>query len=220
MALLRWTELSWDEFVNGLEGFRDYYSGKSREDETYVGCLALMQSRPLHARASGHELVGFLNRWACRLSSVKTPGLIAGWADDHMTHLEEFEPLTIIDAALPDQADKLGSLHDDLIAYVKAGGVPNMGDAAASKTLHMLIPDLFVMWDKEIKRSEPGGYGAYQRHMHTLARRLAAEVGVPIRKLETQLQARLGYRARKPLTKYLDEYNWFEAVGRDQLTRR
>ena len=25
MALLRWTELSWDEFVTGLEGFRDYY---------------------------------------------------------------------------------------------------------------------------------------------------------------------------------------------------
>ena len=33
MALLRWTELSWDEFVTGLEGFRDNYSGKSREDE-------------------------------------------------------------------------------------------------------------------------------------------------------------------------------------------
>ena len=79
MAPLRWTELSWDEFVTGLEGFRDYYSGKSREDETYVGCLALMQSRPLEARVSGGELVDFLNRWACRLSSVKTPGLIAGW---------------------------------------------------------------------------------------------------------------------------------------------
>ena len=157
MALLRWTELSWDEFVTGLEGFRDNYSGKSREDETYVGCLALMQSRPLQARASGRELVDILNRWACRLSSVKTPGLIAGWAHDHMTHLEEFEPLTIVDAALPDQADELGSLHDDLIAHVKAGGVPNMGDAAASKTLHMLIPELFVMWDKEIKRSEPEG---------------------------------------------------------------
>ena len=62
MALLRWTELSWDEFVTGLEGFRDHYSGKSREDETYVGCLALMQSRPLQARASGRELVDFLNQ--------------------------------------------------------------------------------------------------------------------------------------------------------------
>src|SRR6185503_9955067 len=134
MALLRWTELSWDQFVTGLEGFRDYYSGESREDETYVGCLALMQSRPLQARAEGRELVDVLNRWACRLSSVKTPGLIAGWAHDHMPRLKEFEPLTILDAELPDHADELGSLHDDLIAHVKAGGVPNMSDAAASKT--------------------------------------------------------------------------------------
>ena len=179
-----------------------------------------MESKPLETRAEGRELVDFLNRWACRLSSVKTPGLIAGWAHDHMTRLEQFELLTILDAELPDHADELGSLHDDLIAHVKAGGVLNMSDAAASKTLHMLIPDLFVMWDREIKRSAPGGYAAYQRQMHTLARRLAAEVGVPIREVETQLQERLGYRVRKPLTKYLDEYNWFEAVGRDQLARR
>ncbi len=220
MALLTWADLSWDEFVAGLEGYRDHFSGKTREDETYIGCLTLMEGRPLQARAEGRELVDFLNRWACRLSSVKTPGLIAGWAHDHMTSLEQFEPLTILDVELPDHADELGSLHDDLIAHVKAGGVLNMSDAAASKTLHMLIPELFVMWDKEIKRSAPGGYGSYQRHMHKLARRLAAETGVPVGEVETQLQRRLGYRARKPLTKYLDEYNWFEAVGREQLARR
>ena len=220
MALLTWTELQWDAFVSGLEGYRDYYSGKSREDDTYVACLKLMKSRPLQARAEGRELVDVLNRWACRLSSVRTPGLIAGWAHDHMGHLERLEPLTIMDAALPDHADELGSLHDDLIAHVKAGGVLNMSDAAASKTLHMLIPELFVMWDKEIKRSAPGGYGAYQRQMHKLARRLAVEAGVPTSEIETHLQQRLGYEARKPLTKYLDEYNWFEAVGRAQLARR
>jgi hypothetical protein len=220
MALLTWTELSWDEFVGGLEGYRDYYSGKSREDETYLRCLELMQERPLRARAEGRELVDFLNRWACRLSSLRTPDLIADWANGHMTRLERLEPLTIFDADLPDHAEELGSLHDDLIAHVKAGGVLNMSDAAASKTLHLLIPDLFVMWDKEIKRSAPAGYGAYQRQMHKLAGRLAAEAEVPIAELETKLQRQLGYRARKPLTKYLDEYNWFEAVGREQLARR
>ena len=95
-----------------------------------------------------------------------------------------------------------------------------MSDAAASKTLHMLIPELFVMWDKEIKRSTPGGYGAYQREMHKLAGRLASQAGVPTGELEKRLQQQLGYRGRKPLTKYLDEYNWFEAVGREQLARR
>ena len=220
MALLKWTELSWDEFVGGLEGYRDFFSGKSREDESYFRCVELMQERPLRARAEGRELVDCLNRWACRLSSRSTPELIANWVQGHMARLEWFEPLTILDPDVPGHAEELGSLHDDLIAYVKAGGVLNMGDAAASKTLHMLIPDLFVMWDKEIKRSVPTGYGAYQLQMHRLAGRLATETEVSLAELETRLQLHLGYRSRKPLTKYLDEYNWFEAVGRDQLARR
>jgi hypothetical protein len=220
MALLTWTELPLDEFVVGLKGYRDHFSGKDREDETYFRCLQVMRAKPLRARAEGVELVDFLNRWACRLSTLKTPELIAGWARGHITHLERLEPLTIGDADLPDHAEELGALHDDLIAQVKAGGVPNMSDAAASKTLHLLIPELFVMWDKEIKRSSPGGYGAYQRQMHALAGRLAAEAEVAIDELETRLQEQLGYRGRKPLTKYLDEYNWFEAVGREQLARR
>jgi hypothetical protein len=56
--------------------------------------------------------------------------------------------------------------------------------------------------------------------MYELAGRLAAEAEVPVDELETCLQQQLGYRGRKPLTKYLDEYNWFEAVGREQLARR
>jgi hypothetical protein len=219
VALLNWTELSWSGFVAGLEGYRDHFAGKSREDEAYVGCLDVMQTRPLTARADGSELVHFLNRWACRLSSVRTPGLIAGWARSRMTCLEELEPLALIDPGLPDRAEKLGSLHDDLIAHMKAGGVHNMSDAAASKTLHLLIPRLFVMWDREIKRSAPAGYGTYLLEMHQLAERLAAEADLPTAELEPHLQAVLGYRARKPLTKYLDEYNWYVAVGREQLAR-
>ena len=220
MALLTWAELSWDEFVVGLEGFRDHFSGENREDESYFRCLLPLQERPLQDRAEGSDLVGVLNRWACRLSSVKTPGLIASWARAEMTRLERFDSLRIADAELPEHAEELGSLHDDLIAHVKAGGVLNMGDAAASKTLHLLIPELFVMWDREIKRSAPTGYGAYLRDMHELAARLAAEAGVRPPEVETRLQRQLGYRQRKPLAKYLDEYNWFEAVGREQLARR
>ena len=43
---------------------------------------------------------------------------------------------------------------------------------------------------------------------------------MPTAELEMQLQQHLGYVFRKPLSKYLDEYNWFEAVGREQLARR
>jgi hypothetical protein len=106
-------------------------------------------------------------------------------------------------------------LHDDLIAHMQAGAVRNMGPAAASKALYLLQARLFVMWDKEISRSAPDGYGSYLSQMHGLARRLAEEA--PTDDVEAHLQELLGYEERKTLAKYLDEYNWFEAVGREQL---
>jgi hypothetical protein len=115
--------------------------------------------------------------------------------------------------------EQLGGLHDDLIREARAGGLHNMSDAAASKTLHMLVPGLFVMWDKNIRRSVPHGYGAYLLEMHAFARRLAEQAPVPTAEIEDYLQQHLGSRLRKTLAKYLDEYNWYEAVGREQLAR-
>jgi hypothetical protein len=101
---------------------------------------------------------------------------------------------------------------------MRASGVHSMGDAAASKALYVLSPRLFVMWDKEIRRSAPEGYGSYLLQMHALAHRLADEA--PAEDVQAHLQELLGYETPKTLAKYLDEYNWFEAVGREQLTRR
>ena len=101
---------------------------------------------------------------------------------------------------------------------MRDNGVNSMGDAAASKALYLLQPRLFVMWDKEISRSAPEGYGAYLLEMHRLAVRLTDEA--PTDDVESYLQELLGYGTRKTLAKYLDEYNWFEAIGRGQLTRR
>ena len=130
--------------------------------------------------------------------------------------LDKLEPLTISDPGLP--FEELGALHDDLIRHMQAGGVRNMGPAAASKALYLLQPRLFVMWDKEISRSAPGGYGSYLLQMHALAVRLTT--GAPADDVEAHLQELLGYENRKTLAKYLDEYNGFEAVGREQRTRR
>ena len=76
------------------------------------------------------------------------------------------------------------------------------------------------MWDKEIRRSAPDGYGAYMARMHELALRLLREAPVPAPQVEAYLQDELGATARKTLAKSLDEYNWYEAVGREQLAAR
>lgn len=218
MARLAWDDLSWTAFVAGLKGYRDHFSAKDREDRVYFRSLDVLQARPLAARpALATDLVRLLNSWACRLSSARAPAALEAWLRGHVPDLERLEPLTILDPRVREHDAAIEGLHDDLIAHMRASGVLNMSDAAASKALHMVIPALFVMWDKEIRRSAPEGYGAFLSRMHAVARRLAEAAPVPTRDVEAYLQELLGYERRKPLAKYLDEYNWFEAVGREQL---
>ena len=152
------------------------------------------------------------------MSSERAPVALNAWLRAHAADLEEIERLTILDARVRDHAEELGGIHDDLIASMRAGGALSMGDAAASKALHLIQPRLFVMWDKEIRRSAPEGYGAYLLQMHALALRLCDQA--PAEDVEAYLQKLLGYETRKTFAKYLDEYNWFEAVGRGQLGAR
>jgi hypothetical protein len=212
MALLAWEDVSWAGFVSGLEGFRDHFT-TDRANRAYADFLARSKD-PGYAT----ELVRLLNRWACRLSSDRAPVALEAWLRAHAADLEEIERLTILDARVPEHTQELGALHDDLISTMRAGGVHSMGDAAASKALHLLQPRLFVMWDKEIRRSAPEGYGAYLLQMHALAGRITEQA--PVDDVEAYLQELLGYETRKTLAKYLDEYNWFEAVGRAQLAAR
>jgi hypothetical protein len=212
MALLAWDDVSWAGFVAGLEGFRDHFT-TNRANRAYADFF----DRPKGADYAT-ELVHLLNRWACRLSSDRAPVALQAWLRAHVAALAEVEALTISDRRVPEHAEELGALHDDLISAMRAGGVHSMGDAAASKALHLLQPHLFVMWDKEIRRSAPEGYGPYLRQMHALAGRLTEDA--PADDVEAYLQELLGYERRKTLAKYLDEYNWFEAVGRGQLAAR
>ena len=204
MALLAWDDVTWPDFVAGLEGFRDHFTRAARAPDAFPRDAA--------------DIILLLNKWACRLSTERAPGALETWLKANAAALERVEPLTIVDARLPAHAEELGTLHDDLIAHMRANRVNSMGDAAASKALYVLRPRLFVMWDKEIRRSAPEGYGSYLLQMHALAFRLADEA--PAADVEAYLQELLGYEMRKTLAKYLDEYNWFEAVGREQLTRR
>ena len=88
-----------------------------------------------------------------------------------------------------------------------------MGDAAASKILGALRPSLFVMWDKVIKKKIGLGYDDFMGRMHAFALQVRDELAPEAARadIEGYLQQRLAYPVRKPLAKYIDEYNWWLA---------
>ena len=203
MPDLDWATVTWREFVGELQAFRDRYHG-SAED-------IYLRARDPTGGLSAERIVWFLNRWACRLpTAAATEGLDA-WIRENP--LDEHTGSDILDPRVERRADEYTRLHDSMVAGLKEHGARNMSAAAASKALHLLEPELFVMWDRTIRASAPV-YGDFMVEMHRLALRLRDEAPARARDdVGAYVSSELDYPVRKPLAKYLDEFNWYRAVG-------
>lgn len=206
MSTSTWNEVSWEAFVTALEVYKWRFSGKSRQDSAYVHCLKALEGRSIAERAArANEIVTFLNRWTARVSRADTPLMLSSWIGEEAHRLERLAPLSIADDRLAGCLEEVHALYGSLMTAGRAD-VRNWSDAANSKALHQLVPAVFVMWDNKIKRLARD-YADFTQQMHRLARRLIHESPYGGDRIELQLQAALGYGARKPLAKYLDEFN-------------
>lgn len=213
MAPLHWDRLTWPEFVEKLEGYREDFSKQAREDTAYLRCVWIMRERPMTQRAARtRDIVLFLNTWACHLPREPAVQAMSSWIREHVEPLVRLESVGLADEDFLERVPEMMELYGSVLA-LKAE-IPTMGDTAASKFLHVLLPDPFVMWDNNIKPFARD-YEDFLTEMHRLARRLVAESGVAPEEIEEWLQDHLGYGVRKTLAKYLDEYNWYVAVGDD-----
>jgi hypothetical protein len=199
-------EMTWEIFIAALSVYKQRFSGKARQDLAYVRCLVTLEGLSMVERAArADDIVTFLNSWAARVSRNETPVMLRAWVSAHADRLERVASLTIAHERLPSHVEEIDALYAGLMTTGRAK-VRNWSDAANSKALHQLVPDVFVMWDKTIKRSARD-YGEFVRRMHRLANRVVRESPYPSDQIETELQSALGYSARKPLAKYLDEFN-------------
>jgi hypothetical protein len=207
-----WASAGWADLVFAAEAFRDGLSPRGRQDIAYFRCSELLRADPTMLARAEHsgELVRFLNAWTCRLHSAKAPPAFARWIREHTEQLEALDGVALVDPRVPGLAGAVGELYDGVIAELRPM-LRNIGDACASKALHQLLPELIVMWDKAVKRwaiaQGCDGYADYLVAMHELARRLLDETGLGVTAAEADLQQRLGYPKRKPLSKTLDEAN-------------
>jgi len=216
---VEWDSATWPEFERAVTEYRDReFTGASAVsgENAYLALFDELANVPIAERGPHIDsLVLFLNRWKCRLPTSETRAALRGWLVREHRSLEVLNGVTLLDAELLAFEAECERLYGSLIALRNNEGprIPTMGDAAASKILHQMVPGFFVMWDKEIKKSLQ--YGEFMLLMHKFALRLRDELAPEPARLDIEgyLQHTLGYSVRKPLTKYIDEYNWWVAWG-------
>ncbi|MBI4181311.1 MAG: hypothetical protein HY528_05205 [Chloroflexi bacterium] len=92
------------------------------------------------------------------------------------------------------------------------------GDTVASKVLHLLNPNLFVMWDMGISGNLSGavGYLKFLKKMQVEAEEASQDfqmLGYPGTPAQF-IASNLGARYTKTLAKLIDEYNWVTVTRR------
>jgi hypothetical protein len=218
-----WESATWEQFERAVTEYRDKeYLGRSpiSGENAYLSIVRELTTAPIEEWSQHVDaLVLFLNRWNCHLPT-RTPETrlaLQGWLGRERRALDDVAQLTLFDPDVAERHEELGRLYASLIALrdSSAPRIPTMGDAAASKILGVLVPPLFVMWDKEIKKKAGLGYGEFMLRMNMLALQIRDELAPEAARadIEGYLQRQLAYPVRKPLAKYIDEYNWWVAWG-------
>src|SRR3954454_22339650 len=81
MALLVWEEVTWPDFVAGLEGFRDHFPRAAQAPDAFPENAA--------------DIIRLLNTWACRLSTERAPRALETWLGGNAATLEQLAPLAV-----------------------------------------------------------------------------------------------------------------------------
>lgn len=223
VASSRWDSLDWNTFLAELEAYRDrFYAGEvNRQERDYIRCLKSMEGRSSSERAARiDDLLDFINRWECRTNRAIGRQVLGDWIRAHAETLDIIRNYRLETDALRTLLPEIVGLYKDLLSVRAPALLHNWSDACTSKVLGQLAPAMFVMWDNKIKAYAASDYGQFMVSMHRLSNRLITESPAdngPA--LEDWLQGHLGYRLRKTLAKYLDEYNWHVAVGRGYRAR-
>jgi hypothetical protein len=208
-----------EEFLGVLEKYRDqFYWGHPPEEQYYIEVFQEINDVSIRGKIRYiNSILLFLNRWKCRFSRQSASGAISKWIDREANALERLSALSI-DAYNESVNIEIDRLYKSLME-LKKEGIHNMSDACASKILHLMVPKLFVMWDKDIMQFRGARYSSFLADMQQFAMRLKVAFTKRFHDedIETYLQRYLKYSVRKPLTKYIDEYNWYVVSGHRRI---
>ena len=102
--------------------------------------------------------------------------------------------------------------------YKRLSEVKGIGSTSASKIMHGVIPELFMMWDENIRSgygyaSNEVGYLRFMREMQRILRGVIETYGGSPEELCHEACP----DAKKTLTKLLDEFNYMKFTRKENL---
>lgn len=220
--------------VNDLEWATFLYNAMG-EDGSYLTHVKNV-NKHLECEKLGNEIVDFLNHWRMRVPKENLSKQLTVWYSKigkekiKALQCDDFLKLNLNDEEV---TKNISELYDSLLSRSNSNPekynmvkTEKISDTAASKILHILKPSLFMMWDNNIReyyindkyKDGPKAYILFMKKMQEFAFTLQEECPDVTKRLnekvsifyeeESSTEASNGYK--KPITKFLDEYNWIK----------
>lgn len=167
-------------------------------------------------QVKGEIISGFLNKWGCRLAK-KNHDVLAEKLIEVTEHLKEdlqsLKSAKLLDLDLEKSENAIKNCYQTM-----AGIGNNFSHTAASKLLHMINPELFVMWDGPMRKGykedyaiteDAAGYFEYMKKMQEGLQKVSQSFLITYEGCPAEfLSEKLEIKTTKTIVKHLDEYNW------------
>jgi hypothetical protein len=195
------------EFSRLVEQYEDKYK---ELDRTYL--TAIKDFNGIIGSFGDYEvesiLYPYLLRWGkmMRVLGYKGCSRISEKLREMEPQLDKFQKLTLSTIDLSQMSDKVEALYDELLNAdweSDKGRTKRVGPTATSKVLHIVAPNVFIMWDRKIRDY----YGFKDSGAEYV--RFLANMKDWLENLSPRIEE-LSNKYQKSHTKIIDEYNWLK----------
>ena len=171
-------------------------------------------------------ITGFLLKWGCRplQATDKLAKPIIKATKSIQPQLRVLDDKKLINLDIEANAKAIKACYDTVVNICYNG----FSHTAASKLLHILNPEVFVIWDVSMRKhykkhydiGESGdGYCKYMKKMKEATGKIKISKALNKEGLcpAVFLSKKMGIEPSKTLVKFLDEYNWITITKKVEL---
>ena len=228
--MLNWNEFAWAGFIYGSIGGDRHYQALMR-NSTFLTAFRSNPNSLSENDVQQYFLKSYLNAWKTRVeNSHQSASAIKASINNMLSWFSALSALSIKTVNFQNvlningQTRTVAEAIEFCYQTLRVTGY-KIGPTAIGKILHILNPELFVMWDGPILahfagtngiNDSPQGYCAFLQKMNQNAVAVqqsfsVAELTPPLQSGDTPeayLSQRMNYNPTKTMAKYLDEFYW------------